>query len=214
MKCGADAKAGHFYTEQLRYTRKRRKYHADRSRFRRYHGNGGMETCIKFEKGSKKFTPGIWSLLCQHGVCHGFTFLRKHEGPSTPFELFYDRFKIAPKLITYDNACHMHRYFLLREPNFFAKTKCRIDDLHWKNHKACQVGYAFKQYRRTDPSVRHLNTAVSEQAHSTKTKGLRLIEEQIHWMRSDNVIPYVRSFYERRNNEIMKKDKYQRALKL
>ena len=40
----------------------------------------------------------------------------------------------APKIIIYDNCCHLHNYCLNRDPEFFKHTKFLIDRFHWKNH--------------------------------------------------------------------------------
>ncbi|KAL0038592.1 hypothetical protein WJX77_011963 [Trebouxia sp. C0004] len=54
------------------------------------------------------------------------------RGPTLHF--IYNRFKTAPKMIVYDNACNLHRYVLRRAPQFFSSTLFRIDRLHIRNH--------------------------------------------------------------------------------
>ena len=42
-------------------------------------------------------------------IIAGFSFMKRHESPRTPFDLFFNRFLKAPKCIVYDNCCHLHR---------------------------------------------------------------------------------------------------------
>ena len=82
---------------------------------RRQHGNGNYEadrkqeekseSCRKESWGHPTLSPGIFTLYCQHGVCYGLTLMHSHESPRHPFEVFKTRFKKAPNIIIYDNAC-------------------------------------------------------------------------------------------------------------
>jgi len=80
---------------------------------------GNANLCRKELLLSNKFTPGLFTLLCRHGICHGiallevtcsprlsagFSFMSEHESPRTPFDLFYHRFKKPPKMVVNDTA--------------------------------------------------------------------------------------------------------------
>ncbi|DBA80211.1 TPA: hypothetical protein ACH3X1_008104 [Trebouxia sp. C0004] len=111
---------------------------ADRSR-----GTDG-KTCNKFYKKHPVLTPGILTLFCAHTECIGFSLMTDQRGPTLHF--IYNRFKTAPKMIVYDNACNLHRYVLRRAPQFFSSTLFRIDRLHIRNHDGCSSGYDLRQY--------------------------------------------------------------------
>ena len=88
------------------------------------------DQCRKESWGHPTLSPGIFTMYCQHGICYGFSILSDCESPKHPFEIFRQRFKVAPKIIIYVNACKLHQYCLLREPAFFKHTMFLVDIFH------------------------------------------------------------------------------------
>ena len=158
-------------------------------------------TCQKHVKRCPGLTPGIFACFCPHGICLGFSILERFEGPSTAFELLFQRFPTAPGMVIYDNACNLSKYCLRREPAFFAKTQFRIDRVHWKGHVGCHEGYNLDTYSKdamvlgSTTKLGALNSQVCEQANST----LDYISTQTKFMLPDNFMAYTRLFLYCRN---------------
>jgi len=134
-------------------------------------------------------------VFCAHRKCLGFSLLTNPEGPSTVFDVVYTRFKTAPKLIVYDNACNLHKYVLRRAPQFFSNTAFRIDRLHIYNHEGCSSGYNLATYPNhmsvaTNVRLDKLNTQIAEQVNSL----LDGIRTQVAYMGHDNAMAYVKFF--------------------
>ncbi|XP_046863019.1 uncharacterized protein LOC124456695 [Xenia sp. Carnegie-2017] len=71
--------------------------------------------CAKVTRPKKKhgtLIPGIFCILCPHGVRYGFEIMRDHESRNIPFTILRTRFPDAPELVIYDNACRLHEYCL------------------------------------------------------------------------------------------------------
>ena len=51
------------------------------------------KSCNKFYKKHPGLTPGLFKLFCAHRRCIGFSLMADQEGPSTAFQLIYNRFK-------------------------------------------------------------------------------------------------------------------------
>lgn len=90
--------------------------------------------------------------------------MSSHESPRHPFEIFRSRFKVAPKLIIYDNACKLHQYCLNREPAFFKHTQFAVDRFHWRGHVGCSAGYCLDKYKSAQ--IENINSQVNEQANA------------------------------------------------
>jgi len=120
----------------------------------------------------RKFTPGLFTIVCPHGTILGFQALRRFEGPSTLFSILYERFQFAPGTVVYDNACNAGRYCLSREPKFFSHTKWLIDRLHFKNHVGCHSSFNIDSYPSDTKilgdkmTLGQLNTQAVEQVNS------------------------------------------------
>ncbi|KAL3868521.1 hypothetical protein ACJMK2_041322 [Sinanodonta woodiana] len=120
------------------------------------------DICIKFSKGHPHLLPGVFTLFCLHGISYGFQVMKVHESPDVPFTLPRTRFRKAPNLVVYDNACSLHVYSLNKDPVFFKDTSFRVDSLHFRNHTACGLSYELKAY----PQFCKLNSQVVEQSNS------------------------------------------------
>ena len=56
--------------------------------------------CPKYARVHPLLTPGAFTCFCAHGLCLGFSLMASQEGPRTPFELIYTRFKKGMMLIS------------------------------------------------------------------------------------------------------------------
>ena len=165
------------------------------------------QTCTKKILKSRRFTPGLFSAFCPHGICIGFEAMRKFESARVPFELFYTRFASCPGYIVYDNACNASRYCLRREPFYFSRVRFFIDRMHQCNHVGCHSGYKINSYPQNMPilggtmTLEKLNSQAAEQAHSKMT----LIETQTSFMGQATFMAYTKLFMAVTNKAILKK---------
>ena len=159
--------------------------------------------CNKYNKKCRGMTPGIFAMFCPHGVCLGFRIMSRHEGPRTAFEMIYERFKVAPGVIIYDNACNFHRYCMKRQGAYFANTMFLIDRMHSSGHVGCPESFNMRVYPGTmeimpGTTIEKLNSQAAEQANSR----LENICTQVAFMKQDNFMKYVK-FYLFCKNEIL-----------
>lgn len=152
--------------------------------------------CTKHLKpGAHKFTPGLFTVVCPHGIILGFQALRRFEGPSTLFTILYERFQFAPGTVVYDNACNAGRYCLSREPKFFSLTKWLIDRLHFKNHVGCHSCFNIDMYPSDTKILKgkmtlgELNTQAVEQVNSKLS-----YMGGVSFMKESSYIQYVKLF--------------------
>jgi len=191
-----DAKHGNYFHPVLRRRRKAQKYKADRSR--REYEPGQWDRCTKQIMWSPKLTPGLFTLVCMHGICYGFSFMQHHESPRTPFEIFYNRFVSLAKvslMCVYDNACHLDRYYRAREPGMFANARVRIDRLHYKGHCACVEAYNLNTYNSYSTSLRQFNSQANEQTNSE----LQRVATQLHYMTGYNALYFLKRWFGQHN---------------
>ena len=171
-----------------------------------FHGQDTEQTCTKNVLKSRRFSPGLFSAFCPHGICIGFEAMRKFESARVPFELFYTRFPGAPGTIIYDNACNASRYCLRREPFYFSNVLFLIDRMHQCNHVGCHSGYCMNSYPQTmkilggTMTLGQLNSQAAEQAHAKMT----LIETQTSFMGQETFMMYTKLFMALKNKEILK----------
>ena len=104
----------------------------------------GERRCTKHVVETRTLTEGLVVAYCPHGIAIAVIVLNRHEGPLVCFELFWRRFKHAPKLIVYDNGCTLHKVNVAREPVFFRNTENSIDGFHQPVHTTCTKGYALR----------------------------------------------------------------------
>lgn len=151
--------------------------------------------CRKYSQRHPTLTPGMLTLFCPHGICLGFQIMETPESPKTVFDILMVRFKRMPKLIIYDNSCHLHTYALKREPVRFQDTRFMVDRLHFKRgHIGCSLGYGMNTYS-TDPSIASINSQVNEQAN----RFIHNLSTQMSFMGPENAIQHLKIFFALRN---------------
>jgi len=102
---------------------------------------------------------------------------------------------LAPKMVIYDNACHLHTYCLNRDPVRYQATQFKIDRFHWKNHTACSSGYHLHSWHG-------MNSEVVEQKNSL----LKNLRSQLSYMTVGNFMVHCALFLAHAN-EKQKKEK-------
>lgn len=182
----------------------------------------GGAPCTKHKLTHPDFTPGFLLMFCPHGFCLGIKMMGQSEGPRTVFDWIYTRFKKAPKMIVYVNACNLHSFCLKRRPIFFDKTIFIIDCLHWFGHVNCHEGYnierldsnmvvvpeqvvdgvIFPRIMIKSSDKRHsLNTQVAEPANSK----IAAIRTQVYHMHQENALKFMKYFLLKKNDQILDK---------
>lgn len=158
-------------------------------------GDNELGNCRKDISKHKVLNPGLFTMFCPHGICLGFQLMSSPESPRTAFDILVRRFRTLPKIIVYDNACHLHLYCLKREPARFKNTRFFVDRLHYKNHVGCSIGYDMTQYDASDNYIKGINSQVNEQANA----GLRRLSTQLTYMKSHNAKKHVQIFLAQQN---------------
>ena len=120
-----------------------------------------------------------------------------HESPIYPFKFFHSRFKCAPKLITYDNACKLHQCCFNCEPAFFSHIQYSVYRFHWKGHVGCSSGYNLAIYKSA--------LTKSSIAKSMNNGDLQHINSQVAYMSHANFMHTVSLFVATKNLDVTKK---------
>ena len=157
------------------------------------------DSCRKDSYGHPSLSPGIFTIFCPHGICYGFEVMQSCESPMHPFSIFRQRFRVAPHVIIYDNACKLHQYCLNREPQFFSNTLFAVDRFHWRGHVGCSAGYSLDTYKNM--SLREINSQVNEQANA----GLQRIRGQLAYMTPENFMFTIALFFSVKNSDVQRK---------
>jgi hypothetical protein len=148
-------------------------------------------------KATHKFVrvmPGVFAVFCPHGICLGFHFMSNFESPETFFSLMMQRRRQMPKVVLYDNDCHLHSYAMNREPWHFRQTEMYIDRMHfWCGHVGCSIGFCIERI----PFFNALNTEVAEQGFSVVDR----ITTPVAFMGVENATRFVRIFLALQNQD-------------
>jgi hypothetical protein len=180
----AEKKAGNFCHVDLMQRRPPGNYPQDRKnegqrqdrKERNAKAKAEREACMKEEKWHTDFLPGLFAMLCVHGVVYGIFFMDDHESPRTLFDIIFNRFTIPPEIIIYDNACHADHYFMTREPAFFANCQLYIDRVHQAGHVKCSCAYTLDIYSPGDAMIKYLNSQVAEQFNAILRKHSKVLK--------------------------------------
>ena len=133
-------------------------------------------------------TGGVFTVLCEHGFVYASFIIKEAEGRKETFAFMTQYLKRAPEYVIYDNACNLQDYCLSRAPLFFALTTFLVDGFHWRNHKACSVGYMIKSYE--DSRLQALNTQIAEQNNSS----LKNLKSMMSRMSQKSFMTLLKSF--------------------
>ena len=122
------------------------------------------------------------------------------ESPRTFFNMIINRFPKAPKVIVYDNVCHLHQYCMHRAWMYFFNTRFIFDRLHQSNHISC----CCRRYQCTphkDQAIVLTNTQAVEQTNNmVKSR----TQKSVRWMTLSHSISYLSSFFFSFNRRQMK----------
>ena len=138
--------------------------------------------------------PGVMLIFClHHGTLLGWNIMHNHESPRTVFEIMFSRWKVAPEVVVYDNACNLAKFCLSREYAFFKHTKFVIDRLHMYSHKACSPVF--------NPNFHSALTGYNTQICEQFNRALQGIKTQLVYFNWENWIfhmsVYIRLVLER-----------------
>ena len=64
------------------------------------------------------------------------------ESPKTVFEFVFTRKEDPLIILGYDNNCNLQQYGLNREPEWFHKILCYVDEFHFEGHKNCSCEFS------------------------------------------------------------------------
>lgn len=135
------------------------------------------------------FTPGLFTVLCEHGCFYGAAALTAGEGAYDGFAIMHERMIDGPPpRAVYDNGCVLAQYALSRRPEWFWWTRFNIDALHYANHVQCSS--AFNIDLDLSGVARSLNTQAAEQRNSV----LDRILKQYRFMTPVNATRYLEVF--------------------
>jgi hypothetical protein len=150
--------------------------------------------CQKDKVGHPRLISGVLLYHCRHGVTYGYEAMVNPESVAFPFATVFTRFAKAPSTLIYDNACHLHAYFLNREPRFVRKTRILSDRFHCGNHVACNAGYDLRRYS-LHPQLRSVNSEVAEQVNSRLVR----LKPSLSYMGPDKFHLHLRLFLSAHN---------------
>jgi hypothetical protein len=171
--------------------------------------------CNKHEYKVYSKTPGIFLIFCPHGVCVGFEALNRFEGPMMVFDVLYRRFKVAPGMVNYDNACNLSRTCYKLAGSHFRNTFFFIERYHSPFHISCGIAYTIdamlppdrKLIDTGDPGetllVKDVNSQVAEQTNSRLEK----IARQTGYMSQHTYMAFLKVFMYFNNKDVVKKMK-------
>jgi hypothetical protein len=151
----------------------------------------GKRECTKESPTTHSHSPGIFCVLCPHGVVYAMTLMRSAESPAHLFDLLFSRFRKLPALVLYDNACNEMRYCVRREPGMLAtQTRFAVDRLHWANHVRCSTTFRMYEHSVFNDVIKYTDSQRAEQYNKLLTR----IETIIHFSTAYNAICALRGF--------------------
>lgn len=55
----------------------------------------GEQMCYRKPGIARHMTPGLFTVCCEHGICHGFMLLLKPESEAQAFDVFFNRMRLG-----------------------------------------------------------------------------------------------------------------------
>ncbi|KAH9901486.1 hypothetical protein C8Q73DRAFT_615758, partial [Cubamyces lactineus] len=102
----------------------------------------------------------------------------------------YTHFPIAPEIVIYDFACQLAPYSLVREAQYFAKTRFLIDELHAQGHTRCGRACFASNAMLYDDRVRAANTSAAECGNN----GLGRVRKSVSYMTYGHAVQYTKAY--------------------
>ncbi|KAH9891715.1 hypothetical protein C8Q73DRAFT_650175, partial [Cubamyces lactineus] len=127
---------------------------------------------------------------CRHSICLGFHTIPVAEGRNDVFSAIYTHFPIAPEIVIYDFACQLAPYSLVREAQYFAKTRFLIDELHAQGHTRCGRACFASNAMLYDDRVRAANTSAAECGNN----GLGRVRKSVSYMTYGHAVQYTKAY--------------------
>jgi hypothetical protein len=146
-----------------------------------------IELCNKQFDVKRKYTGGIMCFWCEHGISYGFHMIQQSEALRDILSALLIHWSKSPKIIIYDNACHLMKYCHSREWDYFKNTTFLIDEFHQYNHTNCSEVHSMKAYKLSR-GVKYLfkNDSVAESGNS----GLIKIKPSMNFLQADAAFTY------------------------
>jgi hypothetical protein len=122
------------------------------------------EVCVKFIRGQhSSLSPGVMLVFCvPHDTLLGFYILKDSESPRSVMDVVRRRWKHAPHIILYDNACNASVFCDRREREYFQHVLWVIDKFHFPNHCNCARCFCVNSY----PFLAPFNSQLTEQCNA------------------------------------------------
>ena len=193
--------AGKFYASRPIYTVIQQYKSIDSKRNKSDNANSSNDSaklvCQKTFPTRQKFSGGIMAFWCEHGISYGFHMIEKAEAQKDVMCALLMHWEKAPRVILYDNACHLMKYCHSREWEYFKNTTFLIDEFHQYNHTQCTEAHSMKQFK-SSRAVKFLfkNCSVAESGNA----GLNKLKASMHYLQADAAFIYTLIQLEIQNN--------------
>ena len=156
--------------------------------------NAGLNVCQKEFPVNAGFTPGtfIAGCGCSSRKVLLANLMDSHESALSPFDILLNRFPYGcPPFVIYDNACHLQKYCMSREPIYFWQTRMCVDKFHEVNHvNSCSSSLHTSSYE--SGPLTDINTQAVEQINAKLRKRA---EHRLRMMNLNNAVEYFRVFF-------------------
>ena len=118
--------------------------------------------CGKHFKEASSISGGICTVTCNHKITKGFRAIKHGESPAifcnSIFRRLPKKVKAHRRVVIYDFACKMHKFYLRRYPYRTRRFQFVIDRHHQSNHKSCSLAYNISKY----PVMNNINTQIAD----------------------------------------------------
>lgn len=167
-------------------------HEADEMREQFQAGEGRLGQCEKSFPSSGIWTAGLFIITCccAKKVVYLAFFMDSGESPRCFVNAIFNRFPVAPRILFYDNACHLQLYAMHRYWHYFFQTRFLCDKFHATNHSTCCVRYRPAAYMGDD--ISGANTQAVEQVNGLmKANALA----SVRCMTLFNAVVYITAYF-------------------